>query len=105
MFDDQAGWGASDLVSTDDVVKDAMRKEQIIKYVRSHDISGHGHAYASQGYYRLSRRSKRYVHVVILVGNGIDITPIIYSTAGAREDSRERHGEIVVWKRHATDVH
>ncbi|KAI0304360.1 hypothetical protein B0F90DRAFT_1625927 [Multifurca ochricompacta] len=31
MFDDQAGWGASDTVSTGDVVKDAMRKEQIIK--------------------------------------------------------------------------
>ncbi len=34
MFDDQAGWGASDVVSTGDVVKDTMRKEQIIKYVR-----------------------------------------------------------------------
>ena len=33
MFDDdQAGW-ASDIVSTGDVVKDTMRKEQIIKYV------------------------------------------------------------------------
>lgn len=32
MFDDdQAGWGASDVVSTGDVVKDTMRKEQIIK--------------------------------------------------------------------------
>jgi hypothetical protein len=30
MFDDQAGWGA-DVVSTGDVVKDAMRKEQLIK--------------------------------------------------------------------------
>jgi hypothetical protein len=41
MFDDQAGWGAADLPSTGDVVKDAMRKEQVIKYVRSHNISGH----------------------------------------------------------------
>ncbi|KAH9969661.1 hypothetical protein BC827DRAFT_1161729 [Russula dissimulans] len=32
MFDDdQAGWGTPDLVSTGDVVKDAMRKEQVIK--------------------------------------------------------------------------
>jgi hypothetical protein len=31
MFDDQTGWGTSDLVSTGDVVKDAMRKEQTIK--------------------------------------------------------------------------
>ncbi|KAI0300213.1 hypothetical protein BC826DRAFT_665638 [Russula brevipes] len=30
MFDDQAGWGA-DVVTTGDVVKDAMRKEQLIK--------------------------------------------------------------------------
>ena len=34
MFDDQAGWGTSDVVSTGDVVKDTMRKEQIIKYVQ-----------------------------------------------------------------------
>jgi hypothetical protein len=34
MFDgDQAGWGASGVVSTGDVVKDTMRKEQTIKYV------------------------------------------------------------------------
>jgi hypothetical protein len=33
MFDDQAGWGASDLVSTGDVVKDAMKKEQLVKCV------------------------------------------------------------------------
>ncbi len=34
MFDDdQAVWGASDVVSTGDVVKDTMRKEHIIKYV------------------------------------------------------------------------
>jgi hypothetical protein len=31
MFDDQTGWGTSGVVSTGDVVKDAMRKEQIIK--------------------------------------------------------------------------
>jgi hypothetical protein len=32
MFDDdQTGWGASDAVPTGDIVKDAMRKEQIIK--------------------------------------------------------------------------
>jgi hypothetical protein len=35
MFDDdQAGWGTSDVVSTGDVVKDTMKKEQIIKYVQ-----------------------------------------------------------------------
>jgi hypothetical protein len=39
MFDDQAGWGANDLVSTGDVVKDAMKKEQLIKYVSFHVIS------------------------------------------------------------------
>ncbi|KAH9980207.1 hypothetical protein BGW80DRAFT_1274046 [Lactifluus volemus] len=31
MFDDQAGWGASDPFSSGDVVKDAVKKEQIIK--------------------------------------------------------------------------
>ncbi|KAF8500914.1 hypothetical protein F5888DRAFT_1677413 [Russula emetica] len=32
MFDDdQAGWGTSDVVPTGDVVKDTMKKEQIIK--------------------------------------------------------------------------
>ncbi|KAI0250737.1 hypothetical protein BJV78DRAFT_1216511 [Lactifluus subvellereus] len=31
MFDDQAGWGASDVFSSGDVVKDAMKKEKIIK--------------------------------------------------------------------------
>ena len=40
MFDDQAEWGAPDVATTTgDVVKDAMRKEQIIKYIttsRSH---------------------------------------------------------------------
>jgi len=39
MFDDQAGWGAADLVSTGDVVKDAMKKEQLIKYVSFHAVS------------------------------------------------------------------
>jgi hypothetical protein len=33
MFDDQTGWGASGVVSTGDVVKDAVKKEQMIKYV------------------------------------------------------------------------
>ncbi|KAI0269906.1 hypothetical protein BC834DRAFT_863888 [Gloeopeniophorella convolvens] len=36
MFDDQAGWGTSDVVSTGDVVKDAMRKEQIIRDIIAH---------------------------------------------------------------------
>jgi hypothetical protein len=40
MFDDQTEWATSDVVSTGDVVKDAMRKEQIIKWVRFHVISG-----------------------------------------------------------------
>ena len=40
MFDDQTGWGASDAVPTGDIVKDAMRKEQIIKWVHVHLISG-----------------------------------------------------------------
>ncbi|KAF8476549.1 hypothetical protein DFH94DRAFT_756277 [Russula ochroleuca] len=31
MFDDQTGWGASGVVSTGDVVKDAVKKEQMIK--------------------------------------------------------------------------
>jgi hypothetical protein len=54
MFnDDQAGWGA-DIVSTGDVVKDTMRKEQVIKYV--HFMSTLALiAYTNQGYCRFSR--------------------------------------------------
>jgi hypothetical protein len=31
MFDDQAGWGTSEEIPTNDVIKDAMKKEQVIK--------------------------------------------------------------------------
>jgi hypothetical protein len=34
MFDDQAGWGTSEAIPTNDVIKDAMKKEQVIKCVR-----------------------------------------------------------------------
>jgi hypothetical protein len=54
MFDDdQAGWGA-DVVSTGDVVKDTMRKEQIIKYVQFMSTLALI-AYTNQGYCRFSR--------------------------------------------------
>jgi hypothetical protein len=43
MFDDQAGWGASDVFSSGDVVKDAMKKEKIIKYVGLHLIPVFAH--------------------------------------------------------------
>ncbi|KAF8270852.1 hypothetical protein EI94DRAFT_1797785 [Lactarius quietus] len=33
MFDDQAGWGTSEAIPANDVVKDAMKKEQVIKDV------------------------------------------------------------------------
>jgi len=32
MFDDQAGWGTSESIPTNDLIKDAMKKEQVIKY-------------------------------------------------------------------------
>jgi hypothetical protein len=55
MFsDDQAGWGAPDVVSTGDVVKDTMKKEQIIKYVQFMSSLALI-AYTNQGYCRFSR--------------------------------------------------
>src|SRR5258708_32403418 len=38
MFDDQAGWGTSEEIPTNDVIKDAMKKEQIIKCESFSDI-------------------------------------------------------------------
>ena len=32
MFDDQAGWGTSEGTPANDLIKDAMKKEQVIKY-------------------------------------------------------------------------
>jgi len=54
MFEDQAGWGASDVVPTGDVVKDTMRKEQVIKYVQFMSTLALI-AYTNQGYCRFSR--------------------------------------------------
>jgi hypothetical protein len=54
MFDDQADWGASDVVSTGDIVKDTMKKEQIIKYVQFMSSLALI-AYTIQGYCRFSR--------------------------------------------------
>ncbi|KAH9179303.1 hypothetical protein EDB89DRAFT_1926464 [Lactarius sanguifluus] len=31
MFDDQAGWGTSEVIPESDVIKDAMKKEQVIR--------------------------------------------------------------------------
>ncbi|KAH9002646.1 hypothetical protein EDB86DRAFT_2897084 [Lactarius hatsudake] len=31
MFDDQAGWGTSEVIPENDIIKDAMKKEQVIK--------------------------------------------------------------------------
>lgn len=54
MFDDdQAGWG-TDVVSTGDVVKDTIRKEQIIKCVQFMSTLALI-AYTNQGYCRFSR--------------------------------------------------
>ena len=54
MFDDQADWGTSDIVSTGDIVKDTMKKEQIIKYVQFMSSLALI-AYTNQGYCRFSR--------------------------------------------------
>jgi hypothetical protein len=54
MFDDQAGWGGSDVVPTGDIVKDTMRKEQITKYVQFMSSLALI-AYTNQGYCRFSR--------------------------------------------------
>jgi hypothetical protein len=72
MFDDQAGWGVSDAFSSGDVVKDAMKKEQIIKCVGFHFLPVLAHI--DQRYYRPSRRSKRYLRISNLVKRGIYFT-------------------------------
>jgi glycogen synthase len=72
MFDDQAGWGASDTFSSGDVVKDAMKKEQIIKCVGFHLVLAL--TYSKQRYYRPSRRSKRYLRISNLAKSDIYFT-------------------------------
>jgi hypothetical protein len=72
MFDDQAGWGASDPFSSGDVVKDAMKKEQIIKYVGFHFVPILAHS--KQRYYRPSRGPERYLCISNFVKGGIYFT-------------------------------
>jgi hypothetical protein len=84
MFDDQAGWGAADLPSTGDVVKDAMRKEQTIKYVPSYDIPAISMLMRVRDIIAFQDDLKGMCTSTFLVRNGIDITPIMCSVAGAR---------------------
>ena len=94
MFDDQAGWGTSEEIPTNDVIKDAMKKEQIIKCESFYDFLPYSNS-CKAGIFSLIRTTSEVFAQPkpSLRGDSLYLTQFFFSSAlRACKDRRERHG-------------
>lgn len=93
MFDDQAGWGTSEGIPAKDLIKDAMKKEQVIKcesfhtltlllLTQSRDIVA----------YQDDLRGIYTTQTFVVRGSFSSHLVFLSSALRACEDCRERHG-------------